>query len=89
MKMLAYLFALLLPFFTVHPENSVLVGKAAPNFCSKAVIGTQIIDGYSLENLRGEYVVPLFTPLILHSYARQNSMLLKTACPISLQEMPK
>ncbi len=54
---------LLLPFCSLRAENSVLVGKRAPNFCAKAVINEQIVDGYSLESLRGSYVVLYFYPL--------------------------
>lgn len=41
----------------------VLVGKEAPNFKTKAVVGTQIIDDFSLESLRGKYVLLFFYPL--------------------------
>jgi peroxiredoxin (alkyl hydroperoxide reductase subunit C) len=54
---------LLLPFCSLRAENSVLVGKSAPNFCTKAVIKDQIVDGYSLESLRGSYVILYFYPL--------------------------
>lgn len=54
---------LLLPFCFLRAESSVLVGKSAPNFSTKAVINDQIVDGYSLESLRGSYVVLYFYPL--------------------------
>ena len=41
----------------------VLVGKPAPDFKSKAVIGNQIIDNYTLHHLQGKYVVLFFYPL--------------------------
>jgi peroxiredoxin 2/4 len=42
---------------------AVLVGKQAPNFTAKAVQGQQVIDKFSLEALRGKYVVLFFYPL--------------------------
>jgi peroxiredoxin (alkyl hydroperoxide reductase subunit C) len=41
----------------------VLVGKPAPEFKAKAVIGNQIIDNFSLNHCRGKYVVFFFYPL--------------------------
>lgn len=42
---------------------SVLVGKKAPVFCSRAVCGEKIIDEFSLDHLLGKYVVLFFYPL--------------------------
>lgn len=41
----------------------VLVGKKAPNFKAKAVIDGNTIEDFSLEGLRGKYVVLFFYPL--------------------------
>lgn len=41
----------------------VLVGKKAPDFTAKAVVKGNIVDQFSLENLRGKYVVLFFYPL--------------------------
>jgi peroxiredoxin 2/4 len=57
------LLILLLPFCFFAAESSVLVGKTAPNFCTKAVIDDKIVEGYSLESLRGSYVILYFYPL--------------------------
>jgi peroxiredoxin (alkyl hydroperoxide reductase subunit C) len=43
---------------------SVLVNKRAPLFVAPAVLGTgEIVDGYSLQEQRGKYVVLFFWPL--------------------------
>ena len=42
---------------------AVLVGKEAPEFDVKAVIGGEVIDSYTLSSLRGKYVVLFFYPL--------------------------
>lgn len=42
--------------------NSLLVGQHAPNFKTKAVVNKDIVD-FSLESLRGKYIVLLFYPL--------------------------
>ena len=42
---------------------SVLVGKAAPDFSEKAVQGSEIIDGFTLSQFKGKYVVLFFYPL--------------------------
>ena len=41
----------------------VLVGKPAPDFKAKAVIGNHIVDNFSLTPLQGKYVVFFFYPL--------------------------
>lgn len=41
----------------------VLVGKPAPDFKAKAVIGNRIVDNFSLNHLQGKYVVFFFYPL--------------------------
>lgn len=42
----------------------VLVGKKAPDFSVKAVInGGEVVDGYKLSNLKGQYVILFFYPL--------------------------
>ncbi len=42
----------------------VLVGKEAPDFSVKAVVnGGEVKEGYSLQSLRGKYVVLFFYPL--------------------------
>ncbi len=44
--------------------NSLLIGKKAPKFSAKAVIGDQIIENFSLEQFEGKkYVVFFFYPL--------------------------
>lgn len=40
-----------------------LVGKPAPEFRSKAVIGGKIVDDFSLSEYRGKYVLIFFYPL--------------------------
>lgn len=40
-----------------------LIGSAAPDFCAKAVVEQQVIDGYRMSDLRGKYVVFFFYPL--------------------------
>jgi peroxiredoxin (alkyl hydroperoxide reductase subunit C) len=62
MKIFAY-WVLLLPLFSLPAESSVLVGKTAPGFSTQAVIQNQIVEDYSLEQLRGQYVVLYFYPL--------------------------
>jgi len=42
---------------------TTLVGKLAPNFKEKAVIGKNIVDDFSLTAFRGKYVVLFFYPL--------------------------
>lgn len=54
---------LFFPFLSLRPESSVLVGKQAPSFSTIAVVKDQIVEGYSLEKLRGQYVVLYFYPL--------------------------
>ncbi len=43
--------------------NSLLVGKKAPQFKSKAVCKGEVLDGFSLEDFLGKYVVFFFYPL--------------------------
>lgn len=40
-----------------------LIGKPAPHFTTKAVVEKQIVPNFSLENLKGQYVVLFFYPL--------------------------
>lgn len=42
---------------------AVLVGKPAPDFKAKAVIGDKIVDNFSLIHLRGKNVILFFYPL--------------------------
>lgn len=42
---------------------STLVGKQAPDFKAKAVIGKKIVDNFSLVHYRGKYIVLFFYPL--------------------------
>lgn len=42
---------------------TVLVNKAAPNFTAQAVMPSGAIEGVSLEQFRGQYVVLFFWPL--------------------------
>lgn len=42
---------------------AVLVGKAAPDFKATAVVGSEIVENYSLADLKGKYVVLFFYPL--------------------------
>lgn len=42
---------------------ATLVGKQAPDFKAKAVIGKKIVDDFSLMHYRGKYVVLFFYPL--------------------------
>lgn len=42
---------------------AVLVGKPAPEFKTKAVIGEKIVNDLSLEQYRGKYIVLFFYPL--------------------------
>lgn len=41
----------------------VLVGKKAPEFSAKAVIGKKLVDNFSLSSFRGQYVILFFYPL--------------------------
>ncbi len=41
----------------------VLVGKKAPDFNCKAVVGTRMIDHFTLSAFKGKYVVLFFYPL--------------------------
>jgi peroxiredoxin 2/4 len=45
------------------PISPLLVGHFAPDFNAHAVVNNTIVDNFSLENLRGKYVVLLFYPL--------------------------
>lgn len=40
-----------------------LIKKQAPHFVAKAAVGREIIDQFSLESLKGKYVVLFFYPL--------------------------
>lgn len=40
-----------------------LVGKKAPEFTAKAVVGKRIVDAFSLRDLMGKYVLFFFYPL--------------------------
>jgi peroxiredoxin (alkyl hydroperoxide reductase subunit C) len=42
---------------------SVLVGKKAPDFNAKAVVGNQILGDFSLSSFNGKYVILFFYPL--------------------------
>ena len=42
---------------------ATLVGKQAPDFKAQAVIGSKIVDNFSLEHYRGKNVVFFFYPL--------------------------
>ncbi len=42
---------------------AVLVGKPAPDFTCKAVVGGQVVDPFKLATYRGKYVVLFFYPL--------------------------
>jgi len=42
---------------------ALLIGKPAPKFKAKAVVEKNIVNDYSLENLKGQYVVLFFYPL--------------------------
>lgn len=41
---------------------SVLVGKTAPNFSAKAVVGENIVEDFTLSQFKGQYVVLFFYP---------------------------
>jgi peroxiredoxin 2/4 len=41
----------------------VLVGKQAPDFCTKAVVNGKIVDQFTLSQFRGRYVIFFFYPL--------------------------
>lgn len=41
----------------------VLVGKPAPKFKTKVVIGNRIIENFSLDDMKGKYVIFFFYPL--------------------------
>lgn len=43
--------------------SSLLIGKSAPHFKAKAVVGGKIIDEFSLSDFLGKYVVFFFYPL--------------------------
>lgn len=43
--------------------STLLIGKIAPYFKAKAVIKGKIIDEFSLEDLKGKYIVFFFYPL--------------------------
>lgn len=43
--------------------SSLLVGKPAPYFKAKAVVKGKIIDEFSLDDLKGKYVIFFFYPL--------------------------
>jgi peroxiredoxin 2/4 len=43
--------------------SGLLVGQPAPDFQTSAVVNGQIVDDFSLQELRGKYVVLLFYPL--------------------------
>lgn len=43
--------------------NSLLIGKSAPGFKTKAVVGGKIVADFSLSNFLGQYVVFFFYPL--------------------------
>ncbi len=43
--------------------NTVLIGKAAPHFKAKAVVGNAVVDEFSLHDFFGKYVVFFFYPL--------------------------
>jgi len=42
---------------------SVLVGKKAPSFRAKTVVDQKIVEGFSLEQFQGKYVIFFFYPL--------------------------
>lgn len=43
--------------------SQLLIGKQAPSFTAKAVQGKEIVDGFSLQNFLGQYVIFFFYPL--------------------------
>jgi peroxiredoxin 2/4 len=43
--------------------DNLLIGKSAPDFEARAVIGNQIVENFSLKDLMGRYVVFFFYPL--------------------------
>lgn len=43
--------------------GTLLMGCKAPKFSAQALVNGKIVDGYSLENLLGKYVVFFFYPL--------------------------
>ena len=43
--------------------SSLLVGKTAPHFKTKAVVKGKIIDEFSLDDLKGKYILFFFYPL--------------------------
>ncbi len=43
--------------------SSLLIGKPAPKFTAKAVIGGQIVENFSLIDFLGQYVIFFFYPL--------------------------
>jgi peroxiredoxin 2/4 len=44
-------------------QPSSLVGKAAPQFTTKAVVDQTVLEGFSLQDFRGENIVLFFYPL--------------------------
>lgn len=42
---------------------SCLIGKRAPDFTTKAVVNQSIVENYSLQGLRGKYLILFFYPL--------------------------
>lgn len=60
MKKILFLFTLaIFPAFA----SDLLVGKASPQFTAHAVVNGSIVENFSLNDLRGKYVVLLFYPL--------------------------
>lgn len=43
--------------------SRLLIGKKAPSFTAKAVQGKEIIEGFSLSNFLGQYIIFFFYPL--------------------------
>ncbi len=43
--------------------SNLLVGKSAPHFKAKAVIKEKIVDEFSLDDLKGKYILFFFYPL--------------------------
>ena len=44
-------------------QSPLLIGKPAPEFTAKAVVGGQVIDRFSLKDFLGSYVLFFFYPL--------------------------
>lgn len=67
-----------------------LVGKKAPNFKSKTVIGQKVINDFSLDQYRGKYVIFFFYPLDftfvcpteLHAFQDKSSEFEKRNCQV-------